>query len=192
MQRVNRVGQSFPFLCSLFLVAVLAGSVSCSREKKTPEQRYDAAKTLFDQITKEFHIASAEAKGADKARLQKEAASGYERLLKKFPEQEYWAAQALRNLAGVRAAQGKLDEAVKLYDSVGTKYPKQSWEVLQAWKAAGDLLWENGRKDEAKGYYQKLVNEFDKPDTTQVVKTVVRGSKRRLAGEELPGAGESK
>ena len=69
------------------------------------------------------------------------AATGYERLLMAYRDQPYWCAQALRSLGNVRAAQGKLDEAVKLYRRVGEQYPQQDWEVLQAWKSAADLLW---------------------------------------------------
>ncbi len=193
MRRVKATLQEVSFYGSLVIVGVIACLVSCSsKENLTPDQRYEAAKTVFDQTTKQYHNPSAEAKSPEKERLQKEAAAGYERLLKKYPDQEFWAAQAVRHLAAIRAVQGKLDEAVKLYASVGEKYPKQSWEVLQAWKAAADLLWEKGSKEQAKPYYQKIVNEFDKPEATQVVKLVVNGSKRRLAGEELPASSEGK
>lgn len=141
---------------------------------------------LFEQTTKKFHLPSAEAKGAEKVKLLKEAAAGYERLLREYPEQESWAAQGLRNLAGVKAAQGKVDQAVRVYGLVETRYPKQEQDILMAWKAAGDLLWEEKRKEEAKKYYEKIVSRFDKVEAGQMVKLVVRGSKQRLAGNDLP------
>ncbi len=183
----NRLILSYAFE-ALVLTALFLSS-GCSHPRQTPEQRANAAKQLFDQTTKQFHNASAEAKGPEKATLQDKAAAGYEELLKKYPEQSYYAAQALRNLAGIRAEQGKIDAALKLYASVEKKYPKEDWQVLMAWKAGADLLWEHNRKDEARYLYRNIVNTFDKPDAPQVVKTVVRGSKRRLAGKDIEGGG---
>ena len=107
------------------------------------------------------------------------AAAGYERLLKTYRDQPYWCAQALRSLGSIRAAQGKLDAAVKLYRQVGEEYPQQDWEVLQAWKSAGDLLWDAGRKDEARVFYQQIVERFDRPDAPAVVISVVRAAQKR-------------
>jgi hypothetical protein len=56
-----------------------------------------------------------------------------------------------------------------------------------AWKAAADLLWEAGRREEAKTFYRKVVVRFDKPESSQVVKAVLRGSRTRLADGDLPG-----
>ena len=163
----------------LLLLTVIAG---CSpKSKETPQQRSEAAKILFDRTSKEFHIPSAEAKGTAKEDLQKQAAAGYEELLKRYPEQEFWAAQALRSLGNIRAAQGKVDDSVRNYAAVETKYPQQRWEVLMAWKSAADLLWEAGRQEEAKPFYQRIVTHYDKADAAQVEKTIVRGSKMRLA-----------
>ena len=168
----------------LLLLSLLAGCSAHSRQ--TPEQRAEAAKALFEQTTKNYHTPSATATDSEKARLQKQAAAGYEQLLKKYPEQEYWAAQAMRNLAGTKAAQGKADEAVKLYGALETKYPKQAWEVLMAWKSAADLLWEHGEQGPAKVYYKKIVDKYDNPETAQVIQIIVRGSLRRLGGGDLP------
>ncbi len=133
----------------ILLLAWLAGGCS-AKTPKNPQQRYDAAKALFEQTTKQFHTPLADATGAEKDKLEREAAAGYEQLLKKYSDQDFWAAQALRNLAGIRATQGKVDQAVKLYASVEQKYPKQDWEILMAWKAAADLLWENRRPGRGK------------------------------------------
>jgi tetratricopeptide (TPR) repeat protein len=160
----------------------LAGlSVGCSGKKETPAQRADAAKALFDQATKEFHLPSAQADGAGKARLQEQAAAAYQRLLKQYPDQPFWAAQALRNLANIRAAQTNMDEAVRLYSKVATDYPREEFEVLQAWKSAADLLWEAQRRKEATNFYGRIVARFDGTNQPPVVRLVVKGSKSRLA-----------
>lgn len=166
----------------MLLCLLLAGLLGCSPpSSETSQQRSEAAKALFEHTSKTFHIPSAEAKGAEQNKLRDQAAGGYEQLLKKYPEQDYWAAQALRSLGNIRATQGKLDEAVKSYGAVEKKYPQQRWEVLMAWKSAADLLWEAGRRDEAKTFYQKIVAQYDSPQATQVEKTIARGSKARLA-----------
>jgi len=54
------------------------------------------------RTAKTFHIPSAEAQGAEREKLQEQASDGYEQLLGKYPEQEYWAAQALRSLGNIR------------------------------------------------------------------------------------------
>ena len=168
----------------LLLVASLLGC--SSKPQETPQQRSESAKTLFERTTKTFHIPSAEAKGAEKEKLQNQAAAGYEELLKKYPEQDHWAAQALRSLGNIRATQGKLDDAVKDYAAVEIRYPRQRWEGLMSWKSAADLLWEAGRRDEAKSFYQKIVAQYDVPAASQVEQPIVRGSKMRLAGSDLP------
>ena len=158
-----------------------------SSEQKPSQQRYDAAKALFEQTTKSFHIPAAEAKGAERRKLLEQAAAAYGELLGKYPEQDYWAAQALRSLGNIRAAQTNVNEAINYYATVEKKYPQHDFEVLMAWKSAADLLWETGRHDEAKGFYQKIVARFGKPEASQVVKTVVRGSTIRLTDGNLPG-----
>jgi TolA-binding protein len=156
-------------------------SMGCHSSKQTPGQRADAAKVIFEQTTKSFHIPSAEAKAEEKWKLQEQAAAGYAELLKKYPDQDYWASEALRSLGNIRAAQTNLNEAIQHYAAVERKYPRQDWEILMAWKSAADVLWEAGRRDEAKVFYQKIVTRFDGAGATQVTKKVVRGSKSRLA-----------
>jgi TolA-binding protein len=168
--------------------AFLALSVACHSDKQTPRQRADSAKALFERTSKTFHIPSAEAKGDEKARLQGQAVAGYVELLRKYPDQDYWAAEALRSLGNIRAAQTNLNAAVNYYATVERKYPRQDWEILMAWKSAADVLWEAGRRDEAKVFYQKIVKRFDGAGATQVTKTVVRGSKSRLSDADLPPA----
>ncbi len=166
----------------LLILTAAALLVGCSSARQTPQQRADAAKALFDHATKYYHIPSAEAQGAEKTKLQEQAVAAYEQLVKKYPDQAYWAAQALRSLGNIRAAQTNLNEAVKLYASVEKKYPQQEWDVLMALKSAADLLWDAGPREEAKRYYQKIVSRYDQPEAPAVVKTVVRGSKTKLAG----------
>jgi tetratricopeptide (TPR) repeat protein len=170
----------------LLLTSLLLSGCGPAKQESSP-QRYDAAKALFEQTTKEFHIPAAEAKGAEKLKLLEQAAASYATLLKKYPEQDYWAAQALRGLGNVRAAQAHLDEAIQHYAAVDKKYSQHDFEVLMAWKAAADLLWEAGRREEAKTFYRKVVVRFDKPESSQVVKAVLRGSRTRLADGDLPG-----
>lgn len=161
------------------LVAVLAG---CSSPKESPQQRADAAQTLFDQTTKNFHLPSADAHGVERDRLQGQAATGYEQLLKRYPEQTHACAQATRSLANVRATQGRLDDAVNLYAAIARKYPAEDFDILMSWKSAADLLADAGRATEAKPFYEKILARFDKPDAAAVVKTIVRGSHARLTG----------
>src|SRR5438552_15644975 len=91
--------RSFQRVVLLWMSALLLVLFGCSRKGDlTSQQRAEAAKALFERTTKTFHIPSAEAKDAEKEKLQKQAATGYEELLKSYPEQDYWAAQALRSL----------------------------------------------------------------------------------------------
>jgi tetratricopeptide (TPR) repeat protein len=142
-------------LASLLLLA------GCAAPKQDSKTIFAQAVTLHEQ------------------RQYDQAADSYERVLKSC--EPNLCAQALRSLGNVRAAQGNLDEAVKLYRQVGEKYPQQDWEVLQAWKSAGDLLWDAGRKDEARQFYRQIVARFDKPDMPAVIQTIVRASQTRLA-----------
>jgi tetratricopeptide (TPR) repeat protein len=143
--------------------------------------RAAAAKALFDQTVKQYHLPSAQAQGAEKTKLLDQAAAGYQKILREYRDLPAWCAPALRSLGNVRAEQGRLDEAVKLYSAVGKDYPKQDWEILQAWKSAADLLWDAGRQTEAMPFYKKIVQRFDVPDAPAVVKAIVRGSRSRLS-----------
>jgi tetratricopeptide (TPR) repeat protein len=168
-------------VCSLGLAFLAITFAGCSSPKESPQQRAAAAQTLFDQTTKNFHLPSAEAQGADRDRLLAQAATAYEQLLKQYPKETHVCAQTTRSLANVRATQGRLDDAVNLYATVARKYPAEDWEILQSWKSAADLLADAGRAAEAKPFYEKILARFDKPDVPAVVKTIVRGSRARLA-----------
>jgi tetratricopeptide (TPR) repeat protein len=160
--------------------------LGCSPKKEAPPSPPASAQALFAQATTNFHLPSAEANGAERTRLLGQAAATYLELLKKYPDNAYWAAQALRNLGNVRAAQGRTNEAVKIYASVESRYPQQRWEVLAALKSAGDLLWDARRQEEARRFYQKIVVQFDTTNATQVEKTIIRGAQRRLTNNNLP------
>src|SRR5437588_9667944 len=128
---------------ALLALAILG----CSPKAETTQQRSEAAKSLFNHTAKTFHVPSAEAKGAEKEHLQNQAAAGYELLLKNYPEQDSWSAQALRSLGNIQATQGKLDAAVKNYAAVEQRYPQQRWEILMSRKSVADLLWAAGRRE---------------------------------------------
>lgn len=170
---------------SLGIVLLLAGTLiitGCSSHSTTPDADSTiAAKELFDQISRDYHLPSAEAQGAARTKLLQQAATGYETLLQKYPKSLPWAAQSLRSLGNIRAEQGKLDDAVKVYASVATKYPASDWEILQAWKSAADLLWEANRHTDAKAFYQNIVTRFDNPSASALVKTIVHASQNRLS-----------
>jgi hypothetical protein len=161
-------------VCTSLLVA------GCVRKPQSSSENYVLAKGLFEQTSKGFHIPAADASGAEKFRLQKLAEAGYKNVLKLYPGEDYWAAQAMRSLGNIYAAQTNVDAAVKQFIQVERNYPQREWEVLMALKSAADLLWESGRCEEARPFYRKIVQKFDRPDASQVVLTVVRGSKHRL------------
>jgi TolA-binding protein len=172
---------------AVWLVCIALMPGCHSNTTAAPEAKQTtSAKELFEQTTKDFQIPSAEAKGSEKAALQDKAAAGYKQLLKSFPNDPVYAPQAERSLGNIRAAQGRIDEAVKHFEAVGKKYPNQFWEVLMAWKSAGDLLWENGRKVEARKFYESIVNRYNRPEAPAIIKTVVKGSQLRLSGGDLP------
>lgn len=147
----------------LILVVLVVG---CVTPRKDPQQLFSTAVKAHND--RQFTV----------------AATGYERVLRQYPEQENLCAQSLRSLGNVRAAQGQLDAAVKLYARVAVKYPRQDWEVLQAWKSAGDLLWDAGRQDEAQKFYRQIVARFDQADAAPVVKLIVRAARARLPGAQ--------
>ena len=167
------------FLAPILLCAALLSG--CKEKPAAPASSHASVRELFDQTVREFHAPSAEARGPERERLLSEAAKRYDEQLKTFPAETNLCAQALRALGNIHAIRGKTNEAVKLYAAVGEKYPSQDWEVLQAWKSAGDLLWEAQRREEAKKFYAQIVERFGKNDAPQIISTVVRGSKARLA-----------
>jgi len=176
------LGARLRILAGLAMIALL--SSSCSRKQESPQQRYDAAKALFEQATKQFHNPSAFAQGVEQQKLQAQAAENYEKILRRYPEQTNWCAQALRSLANIRAAQTNLSEAVRAYAAVTENYPGDDWETIQAWKSAADLLWEANRHEDARKFYQKVVSRFDGTNQPSIVRIVVKGSKARLHGGE--------
>lgn len=164
------------FAVGALLAVALLG---CATPPK--QDRAAAARQLFEQTVRQYHLPSAEAQGAERDRLLARAVDNYAQLLRSYPEQSYWCAQALRSLANVWAEQGRLSDAVKLYQQVGDEYLQYDWEVLQGWKSVADLLWDAGRQDDARAYYQKIVARFDQPDAPAVYEIIVRASRRHLA-----------
>lgn len=163
---------------SLLLAAgfiAFAGPVSAA----LPEPA-SGARQLFEQTLSQFHLPSAEARGAQRKNLLLQASNGYSQILKSFPNDQPWAAQALRSLGNVRAEQGDINEAVRLYASLEKKYPGEDWEILQSWKAAGDLLADHQRKTEADVFFKKIIERFDKPEFSPIFRAVVKGSRARL------------
>lgn len=171
---------------TLTLACLLLGG--CAGPRQTPAQRRDAAQALFESTTKNFHLPSAQATGAEQARLQDLAAAGYRELLRKYPDQPAFAAQALRSLGNICAARTNLTAAAQYYAAVAKRYPDQDWEILMAWKSAADLLWDHDRKAEAREFYRKIVARFDQPGQPQIIQTVVRGSTARLETGSAPAA----
>jgi tetratricopeptide (TPR) repeat protein len=167
---------------SLLLALGLLAFAGCRREAQDPQRRYDEARALFDQTSKNLHLPSALASGAEQQRLQNEAARSYQQLLKLYADQEYWCAKALRSLGNIRAAQTNTAAALGCWAEVVAKYPRQDWEILMALKSSADLQWEAGRTNEARTLYQRIVTQFGQTNAPAVVQTVVRGSRLKLAG----------
>jgi len=165
---------------ALLGLLLLFGCTSAEEKAARQRERAAAARQLFDQTVKQFHLPSADAQGAERDRLLGEAAKGYETLLGRYPEQVAPCAMALRSLGNVRATQGRLDDAVKLYGRVGERYSADEWEIIQAWKSAADLLWDANRQAEARVWYGKIVARFDQPGQPAVVQVIVRAAKRRV------------
>ena len=170
--------------CAVAL-GLLAG---CSQTPTTcifesPQQRYEAAKALFERASREYHIPSAQARGSERAKLENQALAAYADVARAYSDQPIWAAQALRSLGNIHATRTNLTEAVHAYTEVAEKFPQQDFEVLMAWKSAGDLLSDSDRPTEAKVHYEKLLARFDKPDALPIVQSVVRGARARLKGE---------
>jgi tetratricopeptide (TPR) repeat protein len=177
---------------TIALLALAVGLLGCGQKRlpaANPQQRYDAAKALFEKASREFHIPSAQARNAERARLEDQAAAIYTELASNYADQAIWTAQGLRSLGNIHASRTNIDAAVKCYGQVAEKFQHQDFEVLMAWKSAGDLLSEVGRFAEARVYYEKLVARFDKPDALPIVQSVVRGAKSRLQGNVLLSAG---
>ena len=171
-----------PQICALVLILGVIGCAAADKAARQ-QQRATAAKELFEQTVKLYHLPSSEAQGATQQKLFAQAATGYEQLLKNYSDQPRWCAPALRSLGNIRAAQGRMADAVKLYTRLEKQFPREDWEILQAWKSAADLLWEAKQLEEAKVFYRKIITRFDQPDAAVLIKAIVRGSKSRLAGE---------
>jgi hypothetical protein len=170
----------FTAVCVGLAVIGITGS-GCARRPKSAGDAYADAKALFEHVSKHFHIPSAEASGTEKLRLQNLALSGYQQLLQEYPAEDYWVAQALRSRGNIYSAQTNVDSAVKSFAAVEQRCPKRDWEILISWKSAGDLLWDAHRQSEARLFYGRIIERFDRAGSAQVVATIVRGSRQRLA-----------
>ena len=176
------------YITAVVVCGLVAG---CRQKAEDPQQRYKAARTLYERTTKNLHLPSASAPGPEQRRLQTEAARAYEELLSRFPEQQYWCAKALCNLGNLQAAQTNYAAALRSWSDVATNYPFCEWEVLTALKSAADLQWDTGHPAEARLLYQKLVADFDRTNAPAVVRTIVRGSRLRLQSPSPPSGSQS-
>jgi tetratricopeptide (TPR) repeat protein len=164
------------------MICGLLGFAGCRQKPESPQQRYEAARVLYEQTTKNLHLPSASASGQEQQRLQTAAARDYEDLLRRYPEQEYWCAKALCGLGNLQSAQTHYAAALRSWSAVTTKYPRAEWEVLTALKSAADLQWDTGHQLEARVLYEKLVADFDRTNAPAVVRTIVRGSRLKVSG----------
>jgi tetratricopeptide (TPR) repeat protein len=162
------------------LILLLCGCATPERKAAELQLRYAAARDLFEQTLKQYQLPSADLQGEKKVRMLDLATAGYGEVLKRYSDQKLWCSLALCNLGNARAAQGRLDEAIKLYNRVAEEYPQQDWEVLQAWKSAADLLWDAGRHDEALEFCRKIVGQFDSDEEPTPIRQIVQGAKSRL------------
>ncbi len=193
--RLLRTARLFGGLLAAVMVCGLLGYAGCGQKTESPQQRYDAARALYEQTTRNLHLPSASATGAEQQHLQTEALRAYEQLLKRYPEQEYWCAKALCGLGNLQAAQTNYAAALRSWSAVTTLYPQAEWEVITALKSAADLQWDTGHPAEARVLYAKLVAAFDRTNAPAVVRSIVRGSRLKLApplprGSSLFSVGE--
>ena len=167
------------FVVSNLLVALALGGCAPKRGQK-PEPCSVSAKALFEQASRDYHIPSAQAKGAERIRLEQQAAAIYREIVANCADQPYWAAQAARSLGNIYASQTNVTAALEWYSTVGERYPEQEFEVLMAWKTAADLLWDGGHAADARVFYQRIVERYDVAAAPAVVGLVVRGARARL------------
>ncbi len=171
-------------ICMTFMASLCVG---CSTKSKvtvnSKGQSLSSAESLFFATVEQYHLPSEKAQGEERKKLLTLSAQGYLQLLRQFPNQERWCAQALRSLGNVSVEQDKLDDAIGYYSQVAEEYPNQGWEILQAWKAAADLLFENSRPEEAIVFYQNIVDRFGSTNESQLIQTIVRAAKIKLQDE---------
>ncbi len=165
------------------LALLLSGCATPERKAAELQLRYSAARDVFGETARRYQLPSADLQGLEKMKLLDLAAAGYGQVLERYPDQKFWCAQALRSMGDVRAAQGRLDEAVKLYNRVAEEYSQQDWEVLLAWRSAADRLWDASRQDGARGFYRKIVDQFDNGEEPTQVRKIVQNAKSRLVGD---------
>jgi tetratricopeptide (TPR) repeat protein len=173
------VSGHFGLALSLIALALIVSGCSDQGAKPAPADA-EAGRAQLEETIKAYHNAAADAHGAKKEALLKKAAARYERLTEDFANKAEIAAPARLGLASVFASLGRTNDAIRHYAAVADRHPARDWDVLQAWKSAADLLWDGNRQEEARKYYAKIVERFDRPESTMVVQAVVRGAKSRL------------
>jgi len=169
--------RSGAFFAGIALLLIASG---CTKAPRSTPETAAAARALFEQATREFHLPSTEASGGEKSRFQNLALASYVALLRQYPQERFWAAQALLASGNIYAAQTNVNAALDAFSRVEQNYGELDWPVLIAWKSAADLLWEAGQAAEARVFYTRIIQRFDRPDASQIVANVVRGSKSRL------------
>jgi tetratricopeptide (TPR) repeat protein len=168
--------------CGLALMTVAACSVLTPPE----ERRRQAEAALQRGVESHQRSAEADLPAIDREALLRQATRHYRTVLNDYADETALCAKAQLNLGNVRAAQGRLDEAIACYTQVGRRYPDEDWEVFQAWKTAGDLLWDAGRKDEARAFYKRMVDRWPESGGSEVISQAVRAAARRVAIEPSP------
>jgi tetratricopeptide (TPR) repeat protein len=170
-------------LAKLLFGLTLGAAVGCARVHPAPD-RFAAARAAFEQSVARHHLPSAGMNGAARDEQLRLAAKGYRQLVREYPEQSFWCAQAMRSLANIAAAQGDVDAAVRLYERVGAEYPREDFEVLQAWKSAADLLWDAGQTDRAAVFYRQIINRCGAEASSGIARVIASAATRRLAQPE--------
>lgn len=174
---------------SLAVLVVCLLFAGCARNSTTATTDHaDAARVQFERTTQTYNNTPLPAGKQERIRFLESVATGYTQLLHRYPDQPQWCAQALRSLGNVRAAEGRITDAVKIYERVGNEYPSDRWQVLQAWKSAADLLRENNQHAEAQVFYRKIIERFGDSDAPQLTRLIVAAAKSRAGGASHPVA----
>ena len=137
------------------------------------------AKEDFERTVRLYHLPSADATGSLRLDLLKKAAAGYLSVVKRFPQENRWSAQALRSLGNVYVELGQPEEALEAFTQVGVKFCDEDWEVLQAWKSAADLSWSAGRAETARTFDRRIVERFSVSNAPPIIRGIVASVRRR-------------
>jgi len=152
--------ENIPKQCFIGFVLTAMVFIACQEEAGFDQQVRNDPQKYFDSIALDYHQAAEEAEGKQETKLLREALGYYRDLEERFPNEDYWRAEARLASGHVLRLLAREDEALTTYASVVEDFPSHDFQILMAIKSQIALFAEQENQIKAGELCRNLQERF--------------------------------